>query len=513
MKNNKPSVTNSLRDRIDHLIKAISAGMYEREEIIAVSLLAALCGQNTFLYGPPGTAKSLISRRLSCAFHKPVYFEYLMNRFSTPEEVFGPVSIKALKEDQYIRKTDSYLPKADFAFLDEIWKSSPAILNTLLTLINERKFKNGETIEQVPLKALLAASNETPDINQGLEALYDRFIVRLMVQPIGELRHFELLLNSKPSSAEVNVSEALCIKSDEWNAWLQEIHSVALSSETLTIIHLIREKLAKLDESNTVYVSDRRWQRAAILMKAAAFFNGRTETNHSDALLLQHCIWTCEDNYQTVQKIVEDAVKQSGIDSGISLARIDREKDRLDLEIYNELFYSSDVYKTEKIGEKEFFKFIPHLRDWNYHNPGKQIFIPSDLIGSKKQFSPVDQHGNELKNVNCEFEGQGTCKISFNRGQDVFHHTPDVLFCKGAKKSNVNDRLVKSLSKSILDVRNKLQSALDIVTNKYSVMASELASLFVPVEKTNLTISGVSEQIESLKLRIKDCERLEELCR
>lgn len=513
MKNNKYSDTSSLRDRINHLIKAISAGMYEREEIIAVSLLAALCGQNTFLYGPPGTAKSLISRRLACAFHNPAYFEYLMNRFSTPEEVFGPVSIKALKEDHYIRKTNSYLPKADFAFLDEIWKSSPAILNTLLTLINERIFKNGETIEQVPLKALLAASNETPDINQGLEALYDRFIVRLMVQPIGQLQHFELLLNSKPSLAEAVVPEELSIKPDEWNAWLQQIHSVTLSSETLTIIHLIREKLAKLDKSSTVYVSDRRWQRAAILMKAAALFNGRTETNHSDVLLLQHCLWTHEGNYQTVQEIVSDAVKQTGIDSEISLAGIDREKERLDVEINNELFYSSDVYKTEKIGEKEFFKFIPNLRDWNYYNPGKQIFIASDLIGSKKQFTPVDQHGNELKDVNCEFEGQGTCKISFNRGHDIFHHTPDILFCKGAKKDNVNDRLVRSLSKSVLDVRNKLQSTLETVTNKFVVMESELASLFVPAEKTKLAILGISEQIESLKLRIKDCERLEELCR
>lgn len=513
MKNNKHPDTNSLRDRINHLIKAISIGMYEREEVIAVSLLAALCGQNTFLYGPPGTAKSLISRRISCAFHNPAYFEYLMNRFSTPEEVFGPVSIKALKEDHYIRKTDSYLPKADFAFLDEIWKSSPAILNTLLTLINERVFKNGETIEQVPLKALLAASNETPDINQGLEALYDRFIVRLMVQPIGQLQHFELLLNSKPSSAEANVPEGFRIKPDEWNAWLQQIHSVTLSSETLTIIHLIREKLALQDEVTKVYVSDRRWQRAAILMKAAAFFNGRTETNHSDALLLQHCLWTHEDNYEEVQEIVADAVKQSGIDTGISLANVDREKDSLDLEINNELFHSSDVYKTEKIDGAEFFKFIPNFRNWSRYNHGNQIFVPADLIKTKERFIPVDQYRNELNQIDCQFHGQGTCKTHFKVSGEIFDFKPDVLFHKGDKKDNVNERLIKSLSKSVLEIRNSLQSTLAIVIKKFTEMESDLASPFAPTEKTNLAILGISEQIESLKLRIKDCERLEELCR
>ena len=513
MKNTKISDTNTLRDRISHLIKAISVGMYEREELVAVSLLAALCGQNTFLYGPPGTAKSLISRRISCVFHKPAYFEYLMNRFSTPEEVFGPVSIKALKEDHYIRKTDSYLPKADFAFLDEIWKSSPAILNTLLTLINERIFKNGETIEQVPLKALIAASNETPDVNQGLEALYDRFIVRLLVQPIGQLQHFELLLNSKPSLAEANVPEEFRIKPDEWNAWLQQIHSVTLSSETLTIVHLIREKLAALDQSTTVYVSDRRWQRAAILMKAAAFFNGRIETNHSDALLLQHSLWTHEENYQAVTDIVTEAVKASGINSGYSLAEIDRKKESLDQEISEELYHSSDIYKTEKIQDKEFFSFAPNFPRSGHYNSSKLIYLSCEKIKSRKSFKPVDQSGNEIRELECSFEGQGSCKVTYISNRDSVDFKPAILFHKGTKKNGVNERLVGALSMSVSEIKAQLLSVLEIVVNQFSELESRLASLFVPTEKTNLVILSISEQIKSLKLRIKDCERLEELCR
>ena len=513
MNNNKLLGANSLRDRISHLINAISDGMYEREEIVAVSLLAALCGQNSFLYGPPGTAKSLISRRISCAFHNPAYFEYLMNRFSTPEEVFGPVSIKALKEDHYIRKTDSYLPKADFAFLDEIWKSSPAILNTLLTLINERIFKNGETIEQVPLKALIAASNETPDINQGLEALYDRFIVRLVVQPISQLQYFELLLNSKPSSAEVNLSEETRIKPEEWNAWLQHVHSVTLSSETLTIIHLIREKLAALNQSNTVYVSDRRWQRAAILMKAAAFFNGRMETNHSDALLLQHCLWTHEENHQAVADFVAEAVMASGIDSGYSLAEIDRKKESLDHEISNELFRSSDIYKTENIQDKEFYSFAPNFSRSGHYNSSKLIYLSCEKIKSRITFKPVDQSGNEIQQIECAFEGQGSCKVTYKPNGDVVDFKPTILFHKGAKIDGVNERLVAALSDSVSEIKAELLCALEIVIKQFSEMESKLASLFVPTAKTNLVILSISEQIKSLKLRIKDCERLEELCR
>lgn len=506
----------SIRSRIHQLINAISAGMYEREEIVSVALLGALCGQSTFLYGPPGTAKSLISRRIACAFHQPAYFEYLMNRFSTPEEVFGPVSIKALKEDHYLRKTANYLPTADFAFLDEIWKASPAILNTLLTLINERIFKNGDTVEQAPLKALLAASNETPDANQGLEALFDRFIVRLMVAPISQMAHFDTLLNSKPSVAEVNVPDSLRITPDEWRDWLDQIHTVALSSETLTIIHLIRARLAEQYDALQIYVSDRRWQRAALLMKAAAFFNGRTQTNHSDALLLHHCIWTHKDNHDAVAEMVAEAVRSTGIDSGSNLAGLDGKKASLEQEIEEELFYSADVYDIEKnaVGD-DVFKFIPssNFRTWDYHHGTKPVYLLREHLKSTEQFHPMDANGNEVFEFDCVFEGQGTCKITECRTRQSVHFTPEILFHRGDKRRKINVRLVGSLAKSISEIKAELVIALKKSRSQFTQQESQLASLFVPAEKTNLAIAGIAEQIASLQLRIKDCERLEGLCR
>lgn len=129
------------KERIKQILEKLNEGLLEKQEAVSMTLLCMIAGKSIFLYGPPGTAKSLVARRVACAFHSNKFFDYLMNRFSTPEEVFGPLKLSELRQDRLIRSTEGYLPSSDFAFLDEIWKSSPAILNALLTIINEKKFR------------------------------------------------------------------------------------------------------------------------------------------------------------------------------------------------------------------------------------------------------------------------------------------------------------------------------------------------------------------------------------
>lgn len=503
-----------LKTRINNIINYLKDGIFERDEIIAVSLLSALADQNIFLYGPPGTAKSLISRRLSKAFKTENYFEYLMQKFSTPEEVFGPISISQLKQDNYIRKTSGYLPTCEFAFLDEIWKSSPAILNTLLTIINEKIYKNGNSVENVPLKVLISASNETPPHNQGLEALYDRFLTRLYVPPTSDRKNFEMLLSISGTSSEVKIPENLVIKNEEWQQWKTEINKVILSNETLNIINAIRLELSmkNKEKSFDVYISDRRWQRAAMLLKASAFFCDRKETNIIDTLLLSHCLWTTIDNREEIIKIVEKCVEDCGFDTEVNIKALDDEKEALEKEINKEIFYTSDIYDTVQLSDnKQYFEVSKFYKNNSY---SIKFYIAYTQIKTSNKFYPIDENGNELKWIECNFNNQGTCQIKIcddKDGRDPYTNTtfkPSILFHKGDKKNDVNVRLVESLNTAVLELTSKIEKILFNVEKEKERFLKELETPFVLKEKVEIALKSVNNQIEEMNIRYKDCERL-----
>ena len=322
-----------INKRIAKLLEALNDGLYEKKEAVRLALLSAIAGEPIFFIGPPGCAKSKIARKLSHVFKKDentTFFEYLMQAFSSPDEIFGPVLLSELEQGNFKRNTLGYLPTANVAFLDEIWKASPPILNTLLTIINERKFHNGKDVESVPLKALLAASNETPEAEAGLEAIYDRFIVRVQVAFIkNEKNFFEMI------QAPSNVSEALdedasqyCIAVEEVDEWQKQIDEIEVSNACLNVIKGIKDTIQKKAEDEqdaSLIISDRRWKNIVHLMKTSAFLNGRDETDLMDCQLISYCIWDGISEFGDCEDLVEQMVGAEGLEFNTNIGDIQDE--------------------------------------------------------------------------------------------------------------------------------------------------------------------------------------------
>ena len=325
-------------ERFKQLLGEMNRGIYEKETEISLSLLAALAGESIILLGPPGVAKSMVARQLKTAFKDARSFEYLMSRFSTPDEIFGPVSIQKLKtSDTYERAVEGYLPTADVVFLDEIWKAGPAIQNTLLTVINEKIFRNGNREMHLPLKLLVAASNELPAKGEGLEALWDRFVIRIESRPIKLEKNFRAMLLEAPTdflgptdftdstdssgsmgksgftdSADFSDStdfSDLKITAEEYAEWAEKICKIGVKEEVLDAISAIRKSLRAVNvdeaaERRNIYVSDRRWKNIVRLLRTSAFMQDREEVDICDLLPIYHCLWQEPEERDAIRSIV-----------------------------------------------------------------------------------------------------------------------------------------------------------------------------------------------------------------
>ena len=310
-------------ERFKLLLQEMNRGIYEKNTEISLSLLAALAGESVILLGPPGVAKSMVARQLKTAFRDARSFEYLMSRFSTPDEIFGPVSIQKLKtSDTYERAVEGYLPTADVVFLDEIWKAGPAIQNTLLTVINEKIFRNGNREMHLPLKLLVAASNELPAKGEGLEALWDRFVIRIESRPIKLEKNFRAMLLEAPTnflgptdftdstdfSGSTDFSD-LKITAEEYAEWAEKICKIGVKEEVLDAISAIRKSLRAVNvdeaaERRNIYVSDRRWKNIVRLLRTSAFMQDREEVDICDLLPIYHCLWQEPEERDAIRCIV-----------------------------------------------------------------------------------------------------------------------------------------------------------------------------------------------------------------
>ena len=273
-----------LSERLLALRDALLVGLVERDVAIRLALIATLAGEHLLLIGPPGTAKSLIARRLRLALRGSVFFERLLTRFTVPEELFGPLSIRGLEEDRYERLTEAYLPTASVAFLDEIFKANSAILNALLTLLNEREFDNGTARAKTPLLAVIGASNELGDAEE-LAALYDRFLLRLHVGPVSKAG-FGRLLGLRGESVP-QVSDSLKLSREDLTA----VQAAALGVEVPGDVGALLGDLRDWCTAEKIQVSDRRWRKVVKLLQVSALTNGRQQVSIWDCWLLQHCLW------------------------------------------------------------------------------------------------------------------------------------------------------------------------------------------------------------------------------
>lgn len=295
-----------LRARLTELIAALETGLVERGTEVRLVLLAALAGEHSLLIGPPGTAKSELARRLRYVFTGGGYFERLLTRFSVPEELFGPLSIKRLEQDEYHRLTEGYLPTASVAFLDEVFKANSAILNALLTILNERAFDNGVERVSTPLVSVVAASNEIPT-EQELEALFDRFLVRTVVHPVGDDAFDALLLAADDWQPPV---ESARLAPSDLEQIREQSGQVRVPAGVRALLGVLRRRLA--DRPNPP--SDRRWRKLVQLLQVAAHTDGRDEVSLIDCGLARWCLWSDPERVEDFDELFTESLRVLGGD-------------------------------------------------------------------------------------------------------------------------------------------------------------------------------------------------------
>ncbi|MGH7788677.1 MAG: AAA family ATPase [Candidatus Binatia bacterium] len=270
----------SVRQTLRSIREELGQLFLERSDVIDGALAALLGGHHVLIIGPPGTAKSMLADELCRRLEGAAYFQWLLTKFTTPEELFGAVSLAALERDEYRRVTTHKLPEAHIAFLDEVFKANSSILNAILTLVNERRFHNGRDIQTVPLITVFGASNELPEDDE-LQALYDRFLLRYVVAYIDEDFRFLKMLQARPAAVRTTLSL------DDLRQAQAEVAAVSVPDAIYRALADLRRELGRAQ----MVSSDRRYRQSLDVLRGRAYLDGRDHVADEDLFCLEHVLW------------------------------------------------------------------------------------------------------------------------------------------------------------------------------------------------------------------------------
>jgi len=287
---------NKALEKAKKLQQELNFNIVERESEIEGSIAALISKVHVLFLGPPGTAKSLLAENICKAIVGGKFFRWLMTKYTTPEELFGPPSLKGLENDEYRRITKNKLPEAVISFLDEIFKANSAILNSLLTAINERKFdNNGSAAMDIPLLSCFGASNELPQ-GEELGALYDRFLMRYWVKEIQDDNNFCNLLSGTIGNGAPSVQLTIA-----------EINELNTLSKEVKVTQELMSNLRKIQidlKNKGVTASDRRWKSAVDVLKSLSLLRGQDEVTGDELEALADMMWQKPEDRRIILEVV-----------------------------------------------------------------------------------------------------------------------------------------------------------------------------------------------------------------
>lgn len=343
------------------VLEPIKAAFVGKDEIIDLLGIALVGGENLFLFGPPGTAKSALARELAKRMEGRV-FDYLLTRFSEPSELFGPFDIRKLREGDLVTNTEGMIPEADFVFLDELLNANSAVLNSLLMVLNERVFRRGRETRKLGTLMFVGASNHLPE-DEALAALFDRFLLRVnCVNVPSEMMADVLNAGWKLDTQAEEVPATFSVDDvRELQSLIREVDLSAVQSQFVDLIHRLRHA--------GISVSDRRAVKLQRVIAASAVLCGRLKAVTSDLWVLRY-IWDSEEQQSVLASIVQETIDKAGTEDTSEHPRAkgtdsaNPEQLARDLERLGDRLSAADIRETDRVFLRDQLGLISARCQW-----------------------------------------------------------------------------------------------------------------------------------------------------